>query len=331
MFLYKDRSGYTLSFWGGVKVNIYRSKGSAGKTVVCEHKKTKGSDSEISFKTFSSLSETIRRNCYKLPSDIDLIVGVPRSGIIPAYMLGLFLNKKVCSLDEFISGIWPWSGDRPIRSCESIKNILIVDDSVYSGSSLRKVQESLRKHFSKDSFNFRFLCVYATKQSADLVDFYFEIVEQPRLFQWNYLNHSISGQCCFDMDGVLCQDPTLEENDDGPKYKDFIKNAKPLFIPQYEIYAIVTSRLEKYREETEEWLLKHNVKYKHLFMLNLNSAEERRKLRCHATFKAKIYCKLRKTVCFIESDPVQAKQISNLSGKPVICVATDECFINQPS
>ena len=49
----------------------------------------------------------------------------------------------------------------------------------------------------------------------------------------------------------------------------------------YEINTIVTSRLEKYREPTEKWLKDHGVKYKQLIMLDLPSAEERRKQGCH--------------------------------------------------
>ncbi len=28
---------------------------------------------------------------------------------------------------------------------------------------------------------------------------------------------------CVDIDGILCRDPTREENDDGPKYRELIR------------------------------------------------------------------------------------------------------------
>ena len=158
-----------------------------------------------------------------------------------------------------------------------------------------------------------------------MIDYFFEEVESPRMFQWNYLNHVISEKCCFDIDGVLCVDPTNEENDDGEKYINFIKNAKPLFIPQYKIYSLVTSRLEKYRDVTEEWLKKNGVKYENLYMLNCATAEERRQKNLHAKFKAEIY-KKSDAICFIESEPRQAKEIFELTGKQVICTQTDEIF-----
>lgn len=63
----------------------------------------------------------------------------------------------------------------------------------------------------------------------------------------------------MDIDGVLCADPTPEENDDGEKYRHFLLNTPPLFIPKVTIGTLVTSRLEKYRPETEAWLQKNHV------------------------------------------------------------------------
>ena len=147
-----------------------------------------------------------------------------------------------------------------------------------------------------------------------------------RVFQWNYLNHVFLKEAAFDIDGVLCVDPTREENDDGPKYKNFILNARPLFIPKHKIPYIITSRLEQYRPETEEWLRKNNVQYDHLIMLSGYTAEERRKLNLHARFKAAQYSRLPDIGLFIESDRNQAEEIARLTGKLCFCASTDELF-----
>ena len=278
---------------------------------------------KFNYRTFSGLANIIRNNICNLPNDIDLIVGVPRSGMIPAYMLALFLNKRVCSLPEFIAKIPPANGERNIIvKNNNIKNILIVDDSINQGTALIKTKKELNKINTKD-LDIKYLAIFATKESCNKVDYYFEIVSQPRIFQWNYLNHSIAKSACYDFDGVLCVDPTDEQNDDGERYLDFILNAKPLYIPAYEINSIVTSRLEKYRKPTEEWLKRNGVKYKNLYMLNLNTAEERRRLKVHAKFKSKIYKNKVDCSIFIESDYKQAKEIAKLSGKPVICTGDD--------
>lgn len=282
----------------------------------------------LNFKTVQNLTDLIRNKIFLIPTDIDLIVGIPRSGIIPAYLIALFLNKNVCSLNEFVNGLLPQKGERPIAcSNKSInkKKVLIVDDSIYSGNALQKTKEML-SHTDTDKYSYEYCCIYAKKETASLVDYYFEIVDPPRVFQWNYLNHSFVNQCCFDMDGVLCVDPTNEQNDDGDKYLDFLINAKSLYIPAFKIHSVVTSRLEKYREQTEYWLKKNNVLYGNLYMLDLPSAAERQRLGCHAKFKADIFAQIKDCNCFIESDRTQAEFISKTTGKQCICVATDELF-----
>ena len=44
----------------------------------------------------------------------------------------------------------------------------------------------------------------------------------------------------------------------------------------------------------------------------------------HAAFKASVYAKLGKADLFIESDPVQSREIARLAGKPVLCYTTQQ-------
>ena len=203
--------------------------------------------------------------------------------------------------------------------------MLIVDDSAHSGVSMRKVRNRLAENNITDDTLY-FCAIYVREECKNLLDFYFEVVPTPRIFEWNYLNHGIASKSCFDIDGVLCEDPQDWQNDDGEEYIKFIKNAKPLFIPSYTIKAIVTSRLEKYRKETEEWLCAHGVRYEKLYMLDLPSKEERIRQNAHASFKASVYAEINDTTLFIESDPKQAREITELSLKPSICTSTDEFF-----
>lgn len=271
------------------------------------------------YRNIKNMIETINKNLKFLPSDFDLIVGVPRSGMIPAYAIALFLNKRVCSLDEFFKKNIPSKGERPINRDINIKKVLIVDDSINTGRANKILLDKIKEN-NIEGIDIKTLVIYGTENSKNRVDYCFEIVKTPRVFEWNYLNHMHSSSWCFDIDGVLCVDPTPEQNDDGPRYIDFILNAKPLHIPSYKIYALVTSRLEKYRKETEVWLKNNGVQYEYLFMLDLPSKEERQRLKAHASYKAKVYNQLPKATMFIESETKQAKEISLLTGKPCISV-----------
>ncbi len=79
--------------------------------------------------------------------------------------------------------------------------------------------------------------------------------------------------------------------------------------------------MEKYRALTEAWLAKNGIQYDQLIMLDLPSMAERRRLGAHGSFKADFYRKS-DAILFIESEHPQALKITELSGKPVLCVET---------
>ena len=172
-----------------------------------------------------------------------------------------------------------------------------------------------------------YLAAYVGPGTQHFVDIYFREIPHPRMFEWNYLHHDgYSHLCCYDIDGVLCEDPTDEENDDGDRYKNFILNASLRFKPFAPIGYLVSSRLEKYRNETEQWLKSNNIKYGHLFLMNVATAEERRRLGNHAIFKAEIYSKL-PAILFVESDDNQAQVINELTHKDVFCVNSQKYYV----
>ncbi len=285
---------------------------------------------KLNYKSYRDLSLTIKNNVTKIPRDIDLVVGVPRSGIMPATMLGQILNKPVVALDSYIEGKLYEIGNyrRPtklVTNISDVRKVLIVDDSINSGSSMNKVKERITKS-DKCNIYTLYCAVYYVRESLSNIDIGFEECSWPRIFQWNILNSWILANACVDIDGVVCEDPTEEQNDDGEKYKKFLLNAKPLFMSEFHIGCFVSSRLEKYRGQTEEWLRKHNFNYGGLIMLDLPSKEERLKRNIHALFKAEVY-RNRKEELFIESNLSQAAEIARLTGKNVFCTESMEMTI----
>ena len=283
----------------------------------------------MNYRSISDLNETILRNLHMISRDIDLIVGVPRSGMMPANLLSLYLNLPYTDVESFINGFIYKSGARKqFFDSSDYKKILIVDDSIASGSALRECKKNL-EHLSL-KFEFEYCVVYATPDKERTVDYALETVSTPRYFQWNIFNHSTLEKACFDIDGVLCVDPSSEENDDGMKYREFLLNASPLYIPGSKIGTLVTSRLEKYRNETEAWLKANGVKYDKLIMLDLPDMNARQKANCHAAHKAKEY-RLKYYNLFIESDLNQAIEINRITKKPVFCTENFKMIYNSQS
>lgn len=284
----------------------------------------------MNYRNINDLNEIILKRLYILPRDFDLIVGIPRSGMFPANLLALYLNRPVTDLDSFRNGHVYKAGERgQFFDINQFKKILVVDDSIASGSALNKCKEQLQE--LKGKFEIKYCAVYVIPSKTDMVDYYFETVPLPRYFQWNIMNHTILQKACFDIDGVLCVDPTSEENDDGEKYRHFLLNAQPLFIPGSPIGTLVTSRLEKYRSETELWLEKNNVKYSKLVMLDLPNQEARQRANCHASHKAKEYKSSIDYMLFVESSLSQALEINRLTQKPVLCTENFQMIYDSKS
>ena len=283
----------------------------------------------MNFRNIQDMNQVILKEIHKIPRNFDLIVGVPRSGMLPANLLALYLNLPYTDLHSFINGHIYKAGERgQYFDIQQFKNVLVVDDSVSSGSALKKCKASLVDLESK--FNLKYAAIYVDPSKLNSVDYYFESVGIPRYFQWNIFNHSTLDKACFDIDGVLCVDPTPEQNDDGQKYREFILNAAPLYIPKSKIGTLVTSRLEKYRAETEIWLDKQGIKYDNLVMLDLPDQKARQKANCHGTHKANTY-KESKYNLFIESELTQAIDINRITKKPVFCTQNFEMIFNSQS
>lgn len=62
--------------------------------------------------------------------------------------------------------------------------------------------------------------------------------------------------------------PTATDMQDSEAYADFIENATPLFTPSVPVAHLITSRPEKYRVQTEQWLKRHDVEFGQLHMLS---------------------------------------------------------------
>lgn len=276
----------------------------------------------LEYRSVADLNKAIINNITNLPCDLDLIVGVPRSGLWAANLLALYLNLPLADVDGFAEGRVLGGGNRAAEMIASLRNskkklrVLVLDDSCLTGDAISNVKEKLR---SVSNVHTVFYCaVYAQKRAVSHLDFHFETVYSSRVFEWNILHNSRLSNACLDIDGVLCRDPSEIENDDDENYLKFIKSATPLVIPTVHVGQLVTSRLEKYRRETEQWLAKHNVNYGELVMLDLPSKEERIRLNAHARFKSSVYAKS-SAVLFVESSVRQAKEIAMSTKKPVFC------------
>jgi orotate phosphoribosyltransferase len=260
----------------------------------------------LTFKTYADLI----RDTQELSKNLtipDLIVAIPKSGMIPALILAEKWNVPITTPELLNEGRTIGHGKRPIKEINFRSHLLIIDDTINTGRAMSEVKENL----SRLSYTAEYAAVYAKKSISDVK--HQQIIPQPRVFEWNWLNHELMMMTCFDMDGVLCRAPTVQENDYGPNYEVFLEETQPIHIPKRQIKAIITGRLEKYREKTEKWLKQHGVAYEVLIMRpNIEVP--------HAQHKSKWLSTSFSKCLFVDDDTGQAEMIHKLTGQPVLCV-----------
>lgn len=266
----------------------------------------------MNFKSLRDLANDITEWSQALPH-YDLVVGVPRSGILPATLLALQRNVRVASLPAFLAKQVEGGGQRD-SVIKTVKRVLVLEDSWLSGKSLLTAREDVERAGLHKVYEIDYAAMYASKSISY---WHHSVVELPRIFEWNWQHHYWLQYACVDIDGVLCDDPTREENDDGRNYRVFLRNAHPRYVPSVPIGTLVTSRLEKWRPETEAWLRLHGVQYKRLIMLNQTSP----KGRAHVLHKTTAY-KQTGAKLFVESSNWQAEGIAQDTGWPVLCTDT---------
>jgi uncharacterized HAD superfamily protein/adenine/guanine phosphoribosyltransferase-like PRPP-binding protein len=287
-----------------------------------KHAPTQGT--RMNYRSLHDMNSIILQKLDLIPVDIDLVVGIPRSGLLAANIVALALNVPLADLAGFLENRRFESGtSRKVdknftHEVHESKHVLVIDDSVGTGHSIERVKRKIREAGLDERIKITYAAIYVSPGKENLVDLSFETVPMPRVFDWNVL-HTHLGDACVDIDGVLCVDPTRAENDDSSNYIHFLKTATCLIKPKVEIGYLVTSRLEKYRPETEEWLHKNGIKFRELYMLDLPNAEARQRIGAHAQFKAKIFKQTHGARLFIESEEEQAKAIASLSGKHAYC------------
>jgi len=280
----------------------------------------------IYYRNAADMMNSVFSNLYKISGKIDLVVGVPRSGLLAASIIATYLHLPLVDVDDFLAGKIFKAGQRLTINQEKLfgkerLKVLVVDDSLSTGTQMRSVKSSVESSHVKHDIYYG--AIYVVPGMENLLDFWCEIVPQPRYFQWNIYNSDIIPHSCVDIDGVLCRDPSSQENDDGENYVRFLKSVESKIIPSIKIGWLVTCRLEKYRSLTEEWLCNNKIAYDKLIMLDLPSKEARLKANIHSYFKARVY-KETSAKLFIESSASQAEEVAKFTNKYTYCSETGE-------
>jgi len=248
----------------------------------------------------------------KLPHDLSGIVGIPRSGLIPAAIVAAHLHLPLWRLAEDGSLHSLGHGSRGRNdglAGKAGQRLAVIDDTVYGGAAMRLARKNLR------GIPALFAAVYVRPEARASVDVSAVELPSPHLLEWNLLNNgpfagyaanAVYGKgLALDFDGIVCHDA-----ESGGAV------GSPYLLPRaHPCRLIATGRQERSRAVTEAWLRQHGVRWERLEML---PDSEPFTAEAAAAHKARHY-KASGCGFFVESDPGQAEHIHRLSGKPVIC------------
>lgn len=278
----------------------------------------------LNFKTIDDLNLVIVQHLHKLRQlNIDLIVGIPRSGMIPASLLAMYLQLPFTDVDGYNSKRW-YIRNKKITVSDNMPDkslkVLLVDDTINTGNAMRNVIKTLQ---SNSDTIIKFAVYGSSKNRPEDIDYICEMCPLPRAFQWNIWKHDNAINWATDMDGVLCRDPSKKENDKGKELTNFYVNAEPKFLFTKPIKYIITSREEHHRAVTTNWLKKHNIIYEKLIMKPSGHPGGDN---AHGRFKSQVLNNLTDIELYIESDSKQATIISQLVNIPIWCTDSQKLF-----
>ena len=233
---------------------------------------------KFAFKSLRDLGDDVRSWLDRLPSDFEVVAGVPRSGLLIASLISLHRHIPMTDIDGLIAGRLIGGGHRfalsdPAGFLARPRKVLVVDDSVLTGGQLRAVRAKLSA--AELPHQIVFAAAYVEPGCEHCVDLCCEILPYPRMFEWNLMHHPALENACMDIDGVLCRDPTDEENDDGPNYLEFIRYVPARAAPAFRVGTLVTNRLDKYRQATVDWLNRNGITFGELVMMPYDTKAER--------------------------------------------------------
>jgi uncharacterized HAD superfamily protein len=255
------------------------------------------------------------------------IVGVPRSGMIPASVMSVELSLPLYSLQgselKLLSAFSEYGGLRMGFFKPASGKLLFLDDTANSGYACNQVRQLFP--------NCLFATVYSTTLASNIIDYYGEILEPPHVLDWNFFNSAHATNSLFDIDGVFCENPPWEVCQDEQSYINYITNVEPHYkrIPKlFYAKALVTGRLEKYRSITEEWLKKHKFNYKKLIMFPTEREQERNNNHYFVVGKYKAdVASQDKAIFFVESEMSEAKVIKEYCPKLYVACPNDYVYL----
>lgn len=251
-------------------------------------------------------TEDLARDALKLikfvPPDCKAIIGIPRSGMIPASILAAHLqlplgelqtDGKIRLLGAGGRGKFSYTKDN------TYSKYFIVDDSCHGGGSLRKARAKCQEPKQN--------CVWAVVYNRDNH-------KEPDVWAVDLDHHSFDWN--IHNNGQVVGQTIIKGLSGGLAYSfDCFTNSERQIVPRLHKPPLVVATQSK--AYCEEWFKKWGIQVQNLIITDNDSPVEFQKAKHYKASNCSI---------FFEPDNNQCQAIANLSKKPVINPITGEVF-----
>ena len=166
----------------------------------------------IHYVTFGQLIEDTLSLIAKIPSHITAVAGVPRSGMFPASMIATILHLPLFAATPH-GLVKLGHGRRLAERTYGVSNCLVIDDSANRGGSMARAVEALglpRGHIVTAVVYAHPWCLRHSGGGIDIAE---RVLPSLRLFEWNLLNRPMASKMMCDIDGVICRNPKVPDDD----------------------------------------------------------------------------------------------------------------------
>jgi len=260
-------------------------------------------------------------------NEIEAVVGIARSGLLPATIIATQYAKPLYAYRKEGELVEVGCGNRLRYEDKDYKyKYLVLDDSVASGKQLAACLRTISLRVPPNKL--LAACLYCNPTAELQPTFVYAHYQLPHFFEWNIFSCFFTREIAFDIDGILCEDPPPDCWSEGSQYEEWLINAPAKWLPQTQQgVVLISARLERYREQTTEWLNKHGVRVRRLELWSGNP-EDRWYNHKAARWKAETFKELQHEYSlryFCESDPTQAQVIASF-GIKTICPALKQVF-----
>jgi hypoxanthine phosphoribosyltransferase len=256
---------------------------------------------KVHYRSTVQLANTIKNKLCNMRDQVDLVVGIPRSGLLAGFFASEALRRPMTDLVGLREGriLFPVPGPMP-APLQGRLRVLVIDDSVNSGISLQQVRERLSD--LSDRIEVTVCAVYGPRRRCRHVDMVLEKVGNPHVFEWNALHHDLLADATVDLDEVIMGDDTAAD----PRL--FRAPTKPIG------FALTTLPAARH-PATMKMLQGRGVEIGQLVHVHAASAAEL------AAAKADAFCGLPSTF-YLARTAATASVVAAQSGKPALSLDT---------